>query len=150
MIRELEEQIKALEVVVRQMIRQGIVTSVQADKGTVRVKLPDSGNITSKPLPVLFRRTLANKAYDLPEIGEQVVCLFLPSGLEQGFVIGCPYSEKDPVPVKDPDKLHYAFPDGSAFEYDRKAHKLILDIKGDVALTATGSVTINGKTIHLN
>ena len=136
MIQELERQITALEVLVRQMVRTGVVTSVVADRGMVRVRFPDNGKLVSNPLPVLFSRTQKNKAYDLPEVGEQVVCLFLPSGMEQGYVIGCPYSSKDKVPVTDPDKLHYAFGDKSFFEYDRKTHKLILDIQGDVELTA--------------
>ncbi len=150
MIQGLEERIKQLESKVNQIVRQGIVTSVYPDQGTVRVQLPDTGNMVSKKLPVLFHRTADNQAYDMPDIGEQVVCLFLPNGLEQGFIIGSPYSAKDPVPVRDQNKKHYRFPDGTWMEYDRARHKLNIHVQGQVVLNASSTVHVTGSTIDLN
>ena len=39
------------------------------------------------------------------------------------------------------DTWHRARRAGTTLEYDRKAHKLTADVKGDVDVTATGSVT---------
>ena len=146
MIQELEDRIKRLENTVNQMVHQGIVTSVQPDRGTVRVELPDADRLISKELPVLFQRTADNKSYDMPNIDEQVVCLFLPNGMEQGFVLGSPYSEADPVPVTDPEKRHYVFKDGTWMEYDRKAHKLTLEVKGSMDIHADNDITIDSGT----
>jgi len=149
-IQKLEQQIKQLQAAVNQIIRQGIVTSVYPDRGTVRVKLPDSGGIVSKELAVLFQKTQDNKDYDMPDIGEQVVCLFLPNGMEQGYVIGSPYSTVDKVPVTDADKKHYSFKDETWFEYDRKTHKFKVFIKGTIDIHADGKITIDsGEHIQL-
>ena len=150
LMQDLEDRIARLEAAMNQVVRIGIVSSVQADKGTVRVKLPDSDNIISKPLPVLFSRTQDNKAYDMPDIGEQVVCLFLPNGFEQGFVLGSSYSGPDTPPVTDRNKTHYTWPNDTYVEYDRKAEKMTVFVKGDIAITATENITINGERIDLN
>lgn len=128
---------------VNQMVRQGVVTMVNDAAATVRVKLPDSDNIVSKELPVLVQKTQDNKAYDLPDVGEQVVCLFLTNGLEQGFVLGSPYSSVDRPPVSTRDKKHYLFSDGSWFEYDREQHKFTGVIKGDVDLVVDHDAAID-------
>ena len=149
-MRDLERRIDALESRLNQVVRVGTVSSVRPSRGMVRVALPDAGGIVSKALPVLFPRTLANKAYDLPEVGEQVLCVFLPFGLEQGFVIGAMYSEADAVPVTDRNKTHYKWPDGTWLEYDRSSHVLSGHVEGDVSLDVSGSAAIEaGDNIDL-
>ncbi len=114
-----------------QMIRQGKVTQTFPETGKVRVEFPDSDGVESKILPVLFKRTIDNCDYDMPDKGEQVVCIVLANGMEQGFVIGSPYSdpEADKTPVDDQDKKHYKWKDGTFFEYDRKKHHGVLDMR---------------------
>lgn len=143
MIQELEQRVEALETIINQMVRQGVVTSVNEEAATVRVRMPDADDTVSKELPVLFRKTQDNKEYDLPDIGEQVVCLFLANGLEQGFVIGSPYSSVDKPPVSNRDKKHYRFSDGSWLEYDRKQQKFTGEIKGDVNLVVNNDVVVD-------
>lgn len=150
MIQELEEKINALEAKVNQMVREGIVTEVNPEKATVRVRLHDSDSIVTKELPVVFQRTFENKSYDMPDINEQVICIFLPNGFEQGFVLGSLYSIVDKPPVTDPNKKHYRFPDGTWFEYDRKEHLLQADVKGCIDVVATGTATVQAHRIHLN
>jgi phage baseplate assembly protein V len=120
-----------------------VVTSVNEGAATVRVRIPDADDTVSKELPVLFQKTQDNKEYDLPDVGEQVVCLFLPNGLEQGFVLGSPYSSVDKPPVSNRDKKHYGFSDGSWLEYDREQHKLSGVIKGDVDLVVDNDVVMD-------
>ncbi|MCG8639140.1 MAG: phage baseplate assembly protein V [Desulfobacterales bacterium] len=143
---DLRQRIKTLETSVNQMFRQGIVNSVQADKGTVRVQLPDADNVITRELTVLFPRTFKNKVYDMPEVGEQVACFFLPNGMEQGFVLGAVYSAADTVPITDPDKTHVTFKDGTMVEYDRKAHALTLNINGRADIYADDEITIESGT----
>ena len=50
------------------------------------------------------------------------------------------YGKQSP-PVQSGDKWHRKFKDGTYLEYDREQHKLVADVKGDVEITTTGSVT---------
>ena len=80
------------------MIRIGIVTQVYDDRATVRVQFPDDDEEVSWEFPVLQRKTLKDKDYWLPDIGEHVVVVMLPYGQEQGFVIGAIYSDVEKPP----------------------------------------------------
>lgn len=134
-----------------QIVRLGYVVGRQPDKMRVRVSLPDTvtSPLVTDWLPVLCRRACEDMEYDLPDINDQVLCVFLPIGLEQGFVIGSMYGKQSP-PVTNPDKVHRAFRDGTIVEYDRGEHKLTASVQGDVVITATGNVAVTGQTIQLN
>ena len=130
--------------VLAQTIRVGFVTARQPEKMRVQVELRDTVTqpLTSAWLPVLCPRASGDLAYDLPDVGDQVLCLFLPYGLEQGFVLGAMYGKASP-PVASGDKWHRKFSDGTVLEYDRVAHKLTAQVQGDVAVTATGGVSVH-------
>lgn len=125
-----------------QMIRVGFVNARQPEKMRVKVTVPDTtgAELVTDFLPVLCPRACEDMQYDLPDVGDQVLCLFLPYGREQGFVIGAMYGKQSP-PVQSGDKWHRKFKDGTYVEYDREQHKLVADVKGDVEITTTGSVT---------
>lgn len=139
-----------MEEVIRELVRVGVVTNVYPERGTVRVRLVDADDQVSFELPVLYRKTMKDKEYWMPDVGEQVVCLFSGQGLEQGFVLGAIYSKKDSVPVSSRDKWHIKFEDGTMIEYDRKSHKLVIQCVGDIQIVAQGNVTIIGARIDLN
>ena len=128
MVNEILRRLEMLESVVGRLLRVGVVTSVYPERGTVRVQIPDvhhgETSLVTRELPVRFDKTCKDKQYHMPDIGEHVMCLFLPTGQEQGCVLGAIYSQADAVPVADPDKRHFRFDDGSWFEYDRKQHLL--------------------------
>ena len=126
-----------------QMIRVGFVNARQPEKMRVKVTVRDTtgAQLVTDWLPVLCPRASGDMQYDLPDIDDQVLCLFLPYGLEQGFVIGAMYGKQTP-PVQSGDKWHRTFSDGTTLEYDRGRHKLTANVKGDVDGTATGSVTM--------
>lgn len=125
-----------------QCIRPGTVTARDAAKLRVQVRCADTvtAPLVTDWLPVLVSRACGDCQYDLPDVGDAVLCLFLPHGREAGFVLGSFYSGGVP-PVADGDKWRRTFRDGTTLEYDRKAHKLTADVRGDVDVTATGSVT---------
>jgi phage baseplate assembly protein V len=149
MLNELKNRIKALESIVMWSDRVGKVTNVYPDKGTVRVEIADIDNVKSYELPVIFQKTHKDCYYCMPDIHEHVLVKFLPNGLEQGFVMGAFYSASDIPPVKDPDKHHIKFVDGSFIEYDRKTHELHVSIKGTIKIDATGDIKINSDTHHV-
>lgn len=125
-----------------QCIRLGSVTARNAERLRVQVRCVDTVTqpLVTDWLPVLVSRASGDCQYDLPDVGDTVLCLFLPHGREAGFVLGSFYSGDVP-PVADGDKWHRTFRDGTTLEYDRKAHKLTANVKGDVDVTSTGSVT---------
>ena len=80
------------------IIRIGEVSSVDYSRGTARVVFDDEDSAVSFDLPVLHTNTFANKDYALPDVGEDVLCLFLPSGPEEGFILGSFYAGEIELP----------------------------------------------------
>jgi phage baseplate assembly protein V len=105
--------------------RVGIVQEQDTLRAKVRVLFPDYDEVISWWLSVVFFKTQNDKAYWIPDIGEQVVCL-MDLRDEAGAVLGAIYSEVDVPPVNSANKFHLAFQDGTSFDYDRVAH--ILDL----------------------
>lgn len=101
----------------------GTVSAVDAKTCRVRVRLPDYDNLRTAWLPVLMNKTLRDRFYHLPDIGEHVVVLLDAHG-EDGVVLGAIYSSADVPPVDSGDKCHVRFADGATIEYDRARHAL--------------------------
>ena len=123
--------------------RVGIVQAQDPAHAKVRVVFPDYDEVISWWLPVIFWKTQDDKAYWIPDIGEQVVCL-MDLRDEAGAVLGAIYSAADATPVNSADKFYIGFKDGAHFDYDRALH--ILDL-----LFQDGSeLTYNAETHQLN
>ena len=123
--------------------RVGIVDEVDVTTARVRVIFPDYDQMRSYWLPIVVAKTQNDKAYWIPDLGEQVICL-MDSRDEAGAVLGAIYSTADTTPVADANKWHVGFADGAAFEYDRALH--ILDLRfadaTDVRYDATQHVML--------
>lgn len=118
-------------------LRVGLVTEQDVSGCRVRVKFPDRDQLTSWWLPVVVPKTQNDKAYYLPDMGEQVVCL-MDSYDEDGFVLGAIYSSADTTAAgMTADKLNWTSKDGASLGYDRAAHQL------SVSLPESGSVNIS-------
>lgn len=120
----MEARMDRIEDMARHVFRVGTVVSTDPGAGSVRVQIADADRLVSYDLPVMQRQTLQNKDYAMPDVGEQMLCLFMPFGMEQGFALGSIFSQVDATPVQDQDKRHVDFADGSWVQYDRKAHRL--------------------------
>ena len=121
----------------------GIVNAIEPGTCRVRVQFSELDGVVSAWLPVMQKKTLKDKQYWLPDLGEHVVCL-LDENQEFGVVIGAIYSDADAPPVSSGDKYHVTFDDGTFIEYDRAAHKLTAHVVGgtleatvDVSATVT-------------
>jgi phage baseplate assembly protein V len=130
-----------------QVIRVGFVCGRDPARLRVRVELRDTtgGSTVSDWLQVLAPRARDDCQYDLPDIEDQVLCLFLPIGKECGFVLGGMYADEAP-PVSSGDKWHRLFKDGTVLEYDRKEHVLLADVQGRAEVHATGDITATAGT----
>ena len=65
------------------IVRIGIVSSVDLSNRTARVIFRDKNNMVSGPLKVVTQ----GSAW-LPIIGQMALCLYLPDGESDGFVLG--------------------------------------------------------------
>ncbi|MCP4160044.1 MAG: phage baseplate assembly protein V [Deltaproteobacteria bacterium] len=138
MIVELKRRVEELETKLDKLIRVGIISEVKG--GNVRVTIND---VSTHELPVLFPKTQDDKFQFMPDIGEQVLCVFLPFDLTQGFVIGSMFSGVDSAPVEGSSKAHIKFKDNAILEYDRDTSKLSIDLSG-----STGEVEIKCKNLN--
>lgn len=134
-----------------QIIRVGYVTARQPEKHRVQVQCKDTVTkaLTTDWLLVLTTRAYEDKQYDLPDIGDQVLCLFYPIGLEQGFVIGAMYGKEKP-PVSNAEKVHRKFKDGTTIEYDRSSHHLDINCVGTIDIKATEHILIKSARVDIN
>lgn len=130
----------------RRVIRIGNVSSLNPDNMSCRVTFPDMDDAVSRELPILNTGSGAGKMYWLPSVGEQVLCLMIPSqggrGSNDGVVLGSFFNSVD-KPVRTGEGIRRIdFGDGSYVEHDRNT--------GNLTIKATGIVSITGATIRLN
>lgn len=139
---------------IKKLIRVGTVSSVNAAAGSVRVAFAAQDDMVTYELPVITRGSKNNKDYWLPDVDEQVLCLFLPNtsgrGVCDGFVLGTFYSSVD-APVENSGDVHAVkYGDGTIIKHDCSTGKLTINATGDIDIIAGGKITINGQTIYLN
>jgi len=131
------------------LINVGIVSSVDYEKATVRVNHLDR-DVVSGPLSVLQPRTQGNKGYSMPEIGEQVLCLFMPQNrFIDGFVMGSIYNKQD-VPQGAKGLKSFSWSDGSYVKYDENSKKMEVKSVGEVSIEAGTIVRINAQDLEAN
>lgn len=121
----------------------GIVTAVGPADCKVRVQFQDQDAVVSDWLPVMQKKTLKDKVYWLPDLGEHVVCM-MDENQEFGVVLGAIYSDADTPPVSSQNKFHIKFEDGTFIEYDRAAHKLTAHVVGgtlDATVDVSATIT---------
>jgi phage baseplate assembly protein V len=106
----------------------------------LRVQLQD-GEILSDWVPWFTPRAGKDRVWDPPEVGE-VVMLLAPSGeLANGVAIPGLFSDGN-ANGNRAGLQRRTYDDGTVIEYDREAHKLLMDVKGDVRIKATGKIDI--------
>ena len=121
----------------------GIVTAIDTANVRVRVHFDQYDGMKSWWLSVLAPKTKDDCDYWMPDIGEQVACLF-DERAEDGCILGAVYSTADPPPVASPDKWVRRFADGGEIHYDRARHLLALDLSG-----CEGTLVLKARNIVL-
>ena len=131
--------------VIKNLIRVGHISSVNGD-GTARVVFDDKDNMVSADLQLVYRKTLKDKEDWMLDVGEQVVCLFLPSGLNAGYILGAVYSKNDRPPVSNPDERVIKFADGAMVTYNRAKNEMIIETPGVINIKAK-QINVSGKIV---
>ena len=128
----------------RGMIRTGTVSAVYPENGTARVVFDDKDDTTSPELHIVHRFSGTNKDYWVPDIGDQVVCIFAnnDTNFSTGWILGSYFTATHPPQVASPDIMRLDFADGSFLEYNRGNSSLTIKVMGQIK--------INGAEIHLN
>ena len=143
MIEELKREIDDLKERLDNLIRVGVVSSTDPEAGTARVFFDYQSRVVSYNLQVMTKNSNRNKDYWMPDVGEQVTCVFLPTGIETGFILGSFFSDAAPPPVASQDKRHSTFGDGSIIELDRSTGKMLVKITGDADVEVGGNMVAN-------
>ena len=130
------------------IVRFGTVEAVQMKPPRVQVK---SGNITTAWRPWLNLRAGADREWDPPTIGEQVVLLSPSGNLAQGVVLTGLFSDLIPANGEREGLHRRTYRDGAVIEYDSIAHRLraILPEGGITDITSTGGINIVGPINHV-
>lgn len=122
------------------VVRTGKVSEINYEKGTVKVVFEGLEDYQSQELQVLHRKTKKHKTWDMPDIDEEVLVLFLSTGAgETGFVVGSFYNTNTPTPATD-DRVKYIFEDGTYFEYDKKTKQAKVDCQGDIIVNSQKNI----------
>lgn len=137
------DQLKEIYSILTNLVRVGRVTSVDSESERARVVFDDRDETESYDLQVIVRNTKENKDHALPDIDEDVLCVFLPIGIEQGFILGSFYTDANTPPSSSANVRKVQFSDGTVIEYDRENKKLTANVKGDIDVIATGNLSAN-------
>ena len=124
---------------IENIVRLGTIAEVQMQPPRVKVK---SGTLTTTWLPWLALRAGADREWDPPTTGEQVV-LLSPSGhLAQGLVLTGLFSDLIPANGERAGLHRRTYRDGAVIEYDSIAKHLRATLPGTAEVTAEGDISI--------
>lgn len=137
------------------IIRIGIVDQLNPGTCSAVVRFEDQEDVTSSELPILVRGSAVNKDYWMPSINDAVLCLFLPIGLADGFIVGTFYNSDDLPPANSADIDMKQFGDGTKLLYDAGQHILSAVIAGGLSIQSKSTliksdkVSIDSSNINL-
>ena len=131
------------------IIRVGKVSSINPAKATAKVLFYDERDgddniLVSYDLQVLQRNAWRDRDYAMPDKGEDVLCLFLPFGLVDGFILGSVYAGRNMPPESTEDKRTVVFDDKTRVSYDRSLHRF------DANFSDGTNMSYDGTTHHMN
>lgn len=125
------------------LLREGLVASVDHDAGTCTVDLSDE--LTTGEIPFLSPRMGDVRIWLPPSVGEQVLVLAPEGDTARGIVIGGLASDTRPHMART-QGVQVDFGDGAIFGYDPVGHSLAVTLPsgGTVAIVADGGLSLKG------
>ncbi|NRN29202.1 phage baseplate assembly protein V [Photorhabdus heterorhabditis] len=171
----MDTQLTELLRLLRNLIRTGVVTEVDTQRGMCRIA---TGNLETDWRPWLTMRAGNSRTWWAPSRGEQVLLLSVGGELTTSFVLPAVYSNQFPEPSTLPTEtdhidfpdgelpaiysdqslaspprseqaVHIAFPDGAVMEYEPKFGALnVIGIK-TAKVQAASSITLEATSISL-
>ena len=124
---------------IENIVRLGTIAEVQMQPPRVKVK---SGTLTTTWLPWLALRAGADREWDPPTIGEQVVLLSPSGNLAQGVVLAGLFSDLIPANGDRAGLHRRTYRDGAVIEYDSIAKHLRATLPGTAEVIAEGDIDV--------
>ena len=125
------------------MLRFGIVSQIDPINVQARVSFEDDES-TSYWLPILQTKTLKDKFYAMPDIGEQVACL-MDENSEAGVILGAIYSTEDVPVVTSEKQLSLNLENNSLINIDKETNSLNITFEN---INLNGNINHTGKLIN--
>ena len=125
------------------MLRFGIVTQINPVLAQARVNFGDDDS-TSFWLPILQTKTLKDKFYAIPDIGEQVACL-MDENSEDGVILGAIYSTEDVPTVTSEKQISLNLENNSLINIDKETNSLTITFEN---INLNGNINHTGKLIN--
>lgn len=124
---------------IKNLFRIGTVCDLSSEGQQVRVNFDDLGTV-SPLMQVPAFGALGDDYFWMPEIGEQVMCMFMPTGNAEGYVLFSVRGSSNSPKFANNNKRYIAFSDGGLLEYDKASGTLTINaanikITGDIDLT---------------
>lgn len=125
------------------MLRFGIVSQIDPINVQARVSFEDDES-TSFWLPILQTKTLKDKFYAMPDIGEQVACI-MDENSEDGVILGAIYSTEDVPVVTSEKQLSLNLENNSLINIDKETNSLNITFEN---INLNGNINHTGKLIN--
>lgn len=119
------------------MLRFGIVSQINPVLAQARVSFEDDES-TSFWLPILQTKTLKDKFYSMPDIGELVACL-MDENSEDGVILGAIYSSEDVPAVTSEKQISLNLENNSLINIDKETNTLTITFQ---------NINLNGNINH--
>ena len=132
------------------VFKVGVVSEIDPATCTARVRFDDLDGLETMRLPIGVQKSLKDKSYWMPDVGEHVACL-MDANFEDGVILCAVYSDADAAPTDDPNVRMVRFRDGAEIAYDRVAHTLT--IKGGVekvVIEAASEIVLQAPRVTVN
>ena len=125
------------------MLRFGIVSQINPITVQARVSFEDDES-TSYWLPVLQTKTLKDKFYVMPDIGELVVCLMDETSID-GVILGAIYSTVDAPVITTEKQISLNLENNSLINIDKETNSLNITFEN---INLNGNINHTGKLIN--
>jgi len=128
----------------KNLFRVGTVSAIDEASQLVRVAFDDLDDTVSPWLQVATWGAYTDDQYWLPDPGEQVLCMFMPTGNAEGYVLFSVRGTANAPKSGAQGRRYIKFGDGTILQYDRSSSALTVNCVGAVNITAASGVTISG------
>lgn len=125
------------------MLRFGIVSQINPVLAQARVNFGDDDS-TSFWLPILQTKTMKDKFYSIPDIGEQVACL-MDENSEDGVILGAIYSTEDTPVVTSEKQISLNLENNAQINIDKETNTLTVTFQN---INLNGNINHNGVLIN--
>ncbi|WP_094607727.1 hypothetical protein SPSIL_009110 [Sporomusa silvacetica DSM 10669] len=132
---------------IKNLFRVGTVSAIDDANQLVRVAFDDLDDTVSPWMQVAARGAYKDDDYWIPDPDEQVMCMFMPTGNAEGYVLFSVRGTANAPKAGAQGKRYIRFGDGAVVEYDRSSSTMTINVPGPVNIVASGNVNVTGDVI---